>query len=252
MCNDRVAVLSGIVGIHYKTVHFAPCLGASYMFCSDLSLREYIESRGWIFCYLDCSDINQTDVKQPNLRCKEVKFLAILQREEFKFLNNYNYIIWADCSLKLHPKHVEELISATQTAPISLKKMTEGDIYEELEASMLQDRYKKDRDVYLKLIQKYKECGYNTFSNRPIHGLICYNMKFKEQVLTYGKETLNVLYNNNIIQDQIVAFFTLQKINVNWLTWQVPIYSVYDFIMNVPYPALHYNFDHPPIVIGFL
>jgi hypothetical protein len=250
--SDNIAVISGIIGTHYNTVHFAPLKGSSFMFCNELRLKEYIESRGWIFCHVECDDIDINNEKQTNLRCKEAKFLKVLENPNFKHLGNYDYIIWIDHNLKLHPKHTTEMIDAATNHPISMKQMVTGSVMDELEDSMRQERYEVDRSKYLSLIEKYKSEGYKLDDNRPLGFIICYNLKFREEINAYCKEMLDVLYSYNIIQDQIVSFFALQKTRVNWFTWQIPLYSIRQYVMDFGYPLPSYDFDRPPILLGFL
>jgi hypothetical protein len=233
-------------------VHFAPLKGNSYMFCGDLHLKEYIESRGWVFCYLDCSDIDLDNNKQTNLKCKEVKYLKFLKDSNFEHLRSYDFIIWVDHNLKLHPKHTIEMIEATTEHPFSMKQMAAGRVMDELAASLHQERYKIDESKYITLIEKYKSEGYKLDYIRPLGGLICYNLKFIDEIEVYTEEMLDVLYSYNIIQDQIVSFFVLQKTRVNWFTWQIPLYSIYQYIMDYGYPMPCYDFDRPPVLLGFL
>lgn len=249
---NNIAVIGGIIGTHYNMVHFAPLRGNSFMFCNNLLLKDYIESRGWTFCYINCDDIDINDNKQTNLRCKEIKYLKFLECSDFKHLRDYDFIIWVDHNLKLHPKHTIEMVEATINHPFSMKQMAAGCVMDELSASMHQERYRVDQSKYLSLIEKYKNEGYKLDNIRPLGGIICYNLKFLEEINTYSKEMLDVLYTYNIIQDQIVSFFVLQKTRVNWFTWQIPLYSIHQYIMDFGYPLPCYDFDRPPILLGFL
>lgn len=238
----KVAVISGIIGCTHTVltsenyVHYSPLVGDCYMFCDNLLLREFIESRGWIFCYVDCSDIIP-DSKQFNLKYKEIKFLGILKEEKYNFLLKYEYIACIDHKLKMWPQHIEDMVETTIDFPMCVKAMSanpphklDGDVMDEFNASMGHSRYKEDEHIYKKLITEYIDRGYSRIAVRPLTGMACYNLNYLDEVLKFSDEIITVLRQYNIIQCQIISFFIYQKTRMNWLNHQqLMMYSYYEF-----------------------
>lgn len=254
--SGKVAVISGCIGSTHATapvdsnyVHYSPIIGDCYMFCDNLELREFIESRGWIFCHIDCSDIEPNNSKQFNLRYKEIKFLGILKQEKYKHLLNYEYIVCIDHKIKMWPQHIEDMIESTLDVPFAVKPMSDpppsspnGDVMDEFNASMFQSRYKEDEEIYIKLINHYLDKGYNRLAIRPLTGLACYNLKYLDEILKFSDEILTILKQNNIIQCQIISFFIYQKTRMNWLSChQLMMYDFNNFKKYCDQKTIHGN-----------
>ena len=219
----KIAVVSYNIGhgTHSGSyvANYSPYSENCFMFCDNIEHKSYIESRGWVFCYINCLDIDTlTDHHANNLRGKKIKFLQILKTSEYQFLNDYDFILCIDHKIKIWPSTVQYIVENSTNYPVNLTTMGITPVDNEIEASLHQARYKIQELEYKSLKVDYICRGCTDISYRPINGFICYNlMSYRNEALQYTDDVYYTLVNYNIIQDQIVTFFINQLHKVNYL-----------------------------------
>jgi hypothetical protein len=224
----RIAVVSYNIGhgthAGNYVANYSPYTENCFMFCDNIEHKSFIESRGWVFCYIDCSDImHLSNQHANNMRGKKIKFLQILKTNEYNFLNTYDFILCIDHKIKIWSNTVEYIVDHSTDHPVNLTTMGITSIDGEFEASMTQTRYKLQELEYKTLIEDYVNRGCSSTSCRPINGFICYNlMLFRDEVFRYVDDVYSTLLSYNVIQDQIVTFFINQLHKINYMGFHSP------------------------------
>lgn len=175
----------------------------SYFFTNNSGLREIIESRGWIYRYVDFPLVD--DEVESAIQSKYIKFLQFL-RDYTEFLE-YEQIIYSDHKLSFSENttlYLDKVVDTTKfitirnTSPSiwscgwrSTPRLKET-INDEIIEAMFQTRYCKNMSQTMtwkhNFIEKHKLTNRNRIMNT---GLIVYNQY--NNIMNLLNETYNVI-----------------------------------------------------------
>lgn len=163
----------------------------SYFFTNNSGLREIIESRGWIYRYVDFPLVD--DEIESAIQSKYIKFLQFL-RDYTEFLE-YEQIIYSDHKLSFSENttlYLDKVVDTTKFITIRNTPRLKETIDDEINEAMFQTRYCKNMSQTMtwkhNFIEKHKLTNRNIIMNT---GLIVYNQY--NDIMNLLNETYNVI-----------------------------------------------------------
>jgi hypothetical protein len=174
MDKSNLLIISCIFGNKFLKVYPAPLLDNCYFFSNNNYLKDVVESKGWKFIFInfklnDCSIIS-------SLQSKYIKFLIFLN--DLPLFKKYEYILYFDHKVFIKENHIDKLLDNDNKYNIIIRKHEayRKTIWSEVEEAKLQERYNKNMDKTIKLINdkiNKKEISENVDICNT--GLILYN-----------------------------------------------------------------------------
>jgi hypothetical protein len=180
-----------------------------YYYTNNVTIFELTKQTRWIGIYDDKP--TNDDLIESCMVGKHVKTMP----HEYTELKDYDYLCYLDSKLeKVNEKFVENFINRyfiEQNYALLLIHhwLISGNVWEELQVSMLQKRYVLEYDKYKKYIEYQIDNGLSETTPTPCAcGFLIRNMKHEKI------NEINTMWYNHIqecgIQDQISFFFVKQ------------------------------------------
>jgi hypothetical protein len=187
-----------------------------YYFTNNQSILKSLSKTGWIPRFVDVSP--KDDVFDSCMLSKHVKALP----SEYAELANYHYTCYLDSKVnKVSPQKILDLISKyceVQGYSMLLRQhwFLPPNVFNELEESMNQERYKLQKDRYVSYITQQVENGLSsTTEYHAACGIIIRNMK--DKIIQDIGETWLEHISQCGIQDQISFFFVKQLFDKKYI-----------------------------------
>ena len=199
---EDVLIVSCILGDKYTIIYDAPASSPNcYFFTNNQNQKDVIISKGWNYEYVD---IEMTDEEIPcSLQSKYIKFLQFLDDYDGKF-KKFKQILYFDHKYNVLEKDVNNIIDLSNKYENKFNVLIRSHekpktLWQEIEDSMHQYKYKKNIGKTINLINAKKEDGsLKDDENITIAttGLIFYNNY--EEIMPM----LDEIYNVSIEQQQ--------------------------------------------------
>lgn len=180
-----------------------------FYFTNNLAILKSLNNTGWIPRFVDVNP--KDDVFDSCMLSKHVKVLP----SKYAELANYNYTCYLDSKVnKVSPQKILDLINnycEVQGYAMLLRQhwFVPPNVFNELEESMIQKRYKLQKDRYASYIaQQIKNGLSSTTEYHAACGIIVRNMR--EKIIHDIGETWLEHIDQCGIQDQISFFFVKQ------------------------------------------
>ncbi len=157
--NDYL-VVSCMFGTGFDKVHPAPDALNSYFFSNNPELEQEAREKHWQFVLVDVplSD----DLFESSLQSKYIKFLQFLG--DFREFEQYQRIIYLDHKERTSPaslQQIHELVVAHPDKAVIVRETPrlKESLREEVEASLGQERYARNMDKTVALIEEMVAAG---------------------------------------------------------------------------------------------
>jgi len=174
-------------------------------------MKPVAEKAGWKYVFVDVplSDDDAVSAMQS----KYVKFLQFLKDRKFSFFKQYEKIVYADHKTELKDRHIDKIL-AVMDKPVLIRKHRDArrNIWEEVEASMDQERYRRFMPRTLEYIKSKTRNGCSADCRHCsvcTTSLIAYDLRDKE-VYKFLDELYRDLSRIGTSQCQIIWFIVQQ------------------------------------------
>jgi len=145
---NNLLIISCIFGKQFKYVHQSPDNKNSYFFTNNKDLKDEIINKGWNYVYIN--KVLSDDYIISSLQSKYIKFLKFL--DDFPEFQNVQTIIYFDHKENVSSTTINEIKllinnNADKSLIIRQTPSNKTSVYDEVNAAMRQQRYKKNMNI---------------------------------------------------------------------------------------------------------
>ena len=190
-----------------------------YYFTNDIEIYNNLQNTLWIRIFLDSIPVHNCHVKDT-MESKQLRCCP----HKFEILNNYEYLCWFDSKLQVYENKIEELIiklSNDNNKIIVLSKHPYSDkftsVWDEFNLSINYEKYKSEKDKYIKYIEEKLHDGFSEKIN--IHFCGGWNLK----KMCKKTEEFGELWYKHICQCGIEDQISLQFVQQKYIDFIIPV-----------------------------
>jgi len=224
--HNSTCVILCIFGKRFTKLYDAPVGYDSYCFTNNEALCREAEKRGWKYIYINfpLSD----DFVESTLQVKYIKFLQFIKEERFSYFTRYKNIIVTDHKLELKSAHIEQFLQKNEKKILLKHHKSQPTIriWDEVERSMLQERYLRNMPQTINYINLKIKQGYSEYLCMPQCTIILYQHN-EPEVKKLVDEIYNDIMQWRMPNDQIVWGLVSQKYTdcIQMISWnkEIPI-----------------------------
>lgn len=161
---NNYALISCLFGTKYTIVHPSPDNKNCFLFTNNKNIKSEIIDKGWNYIYVNFP--LTSDYIESSLQAKYIKFLIFLK--DFPEFKKYKILIYSDHKIEIKSNAFNEinlLINKNSNKSIIINKSPQcrnkkkKKIYDEINAAMGQDRYKKNMGLTKKFVNSLISSG---------------------------------------------------------------------------------------------
>lgn len=169
-------VISSIFGKTFKNVYSAPEGYISYFFTNIKKLENEITEKGWKYLYVDFTVSDDEAIS--SFQSKYVKFLQFRKDNTYPSLEEYQQVVYVDHKFFLEMSHITRLLNIKKS-PLLIRKTPrlKETVWDEVNAALGQERYRRFMPQTLDYIRDKIENGYSENVRICNTGLIVYDLK---------------------------------------------------------------------------
>jgi hypothetical protein len=195
-----ILIISSFFGTGCDIFYHAPTSKNCVFFSNNLNIKDEIISKGWKFEFINVE--LSTDQITGSLQSKYIKFLQFLK--DFDKYKKFRHILYFDHKFQVYDEHIDKIINIlyenNNNPKIIIREhenISRKTIWDEVNESSFQDRYKKNMDKTIDLI-----------NNQIKNNLLVENIKLCNTGLIFYNNydeiipMLNDIYDTGIKQQQ--------------------------------------------------